>query len=61
VVAAADAFSTATGRRGLERAAAIAELRTAAGAALDPKVVAALLYVLDDEARAAADRFGTAA
>ncbi len=61
VVAAADTFSTATGRRGLERATAIAELRAAAGAVLDPRVVAALLHVLDDEARAAADRFGTAA
>jgi HD-GYP domain-containing protein (c-di-GMP phosphodiesterase class II) len=61
VVAAADTFSTATGRRGLERSVAIAALRAAAGTALDPRAVAALLQVLDDEARAAADRFGAAA
>jgi diguanylate cyclase (GGDEF)-like protein len=61
IVAAADVFSIATGRRAVERPAAIAELRAASGTHLDPRVVAALLRVLDDEARARADRFDAAA
>jgi HD-GYP domain-containing protein (c-di-GMP phosphodiesterase class II) len=60
IVAAADVFS-ATTARGLDRTAALAELQAAAGAQLDPQVVAALVAVLDDESRAIAARFGTAA
>ncbi len=60
IVAAADFFAGTTAR-GLDRAAALAELRLAAGPQLDPQVVAALAAVLLDESIAIAARFGTAA
>lgn len=61
IVAAADVFSTLTARSDVDRVAAIAELHQAAGAQLDPRVVAALVAVLLDDAPPTAARFGAAA